>query len=90
MCVCKFEAFWWQKKGRATLTSACVREEFPQSGANSNLLLQGEKVYCQFSFVVSLKRFAAVSIKKHRSKKTPPTEIPTNECQEKESKRTTN
>lgn len=30
-------------------------------------------------FVVSLKRFAAVSIKQHRSKETPPTEIPTEE-----------
>lgn len=39
----------------------------------------GEKVYCQLAFVVGLKRFAAVSIKRHRSKETPPTEIPTEE-----------
>lgn len=35
-------------------------------------------------FVVSLKRFAAVSIKRHRSKETPPTEIPTEEEEEEE------
>lgn len=44
----------------------------------------GEKVYCQLAFVVGLKRFAAVSIKRHRSKETPPTEIPTEEGEKEE------
>ena len=46
----------------------------------------GEKVYCQLAFVVGLKRFAAVSIKRHRSKETPPTEIPTEEGEKEEEK----
>lgn len=44
----------------------------------------GGKVYCQPAFVVSLKRFAAVSIKRHRSNEMPPTEIPTEEGEEEE------
>lgn len=44
----------------------------------------GGKVYCQLAFVVSLKRFAAVSIKRHRSNEMPPTEIPTEEGEEEE------
>lgn len=40
-------------------------------------------------FVVSLKRSAAVSIKRHRSEETPPTEIPTEEAEEEGSGRLT-
>lgn len=50
----------------------------------SSLSPSGGKVYCQLAFVVGLKRFAAVSIKRHRSKETPPTEIPTDEREEEE------
>ena len=52
----------------------------------SSLSPSGGKVYCQLAFVVGLKRFAAVSIKRHRSKETPPTEIPTEEGEEEEEK----
>lgn len=48
----------------------------------SSLSPSGGKVYCQLAFVVGLKRFAAVSIKRHRSKETPLTEIPTEEGEE--------
>lgn len=50
----------------------------------SSLSPSGGKVYCQLAFVVGLKRFAVVSIKRHRSKETPPTEIPTEEGEEEE------
>lgn len=58
--------------------------------SHSSLSPSGGKVYCQLAFVVGLKRFAAVSIKRHRSKEMPPTEIPTEEGEEEENERGVN
>ena len=53
--------------------------EWSDAKQHSSFSPSGGKVYCQLAFVVGLKRFAAVSIKRHRSKETPQTEIPTEE-----------
>lgn len=72
------------------LSLVCSERRFLQSGAIPNsaplFLLRGgeKKSLSPACFVVSLKRDAAVSIKRHRSKETPPTEIPTEEGEEEE------
>ncbi len=87
VCVRVFGGQSGQRRGSGGLRSARAGKEIPQSGAIPNstpLSPSGGKVYCQLAFVVGLKRFAAVSIKRHRSKETPPTEIPTEEGEQEE------
>lgn len=81
-------AGWEGTRDRGLLGSACRERRFPKVELSQTALLsfcfRGEKSLSPACFVVSLKRFAAVSIKRHRSKETPPTEIPTEEGEEEE------
>lgn len=88
-CVCKPLR---EEQGTTAYSVQCVvKGEFPKVDLSQTAFLSfcfsGEekkkkKSFSPACFVVSLKGFAAVSIKRRRSKETPPTEIPTEEGEE--------